>query len=357
MAKKKSALSVKPGVKEVSSLNPALKLSKPKDIDVEALYSGIRAGDTVALSRGITLIESAAPEHRAIANALVAKCRAHRSTTYRIGFTGVPGVGKSTFIEQFGVYVLDNEPDAKMAVLAIDPSSERTKGSILGDKTRMEQLSAHSRVFIRPSATAGALGGVARGTHEAIVLCEAAGYTHIVIETVGVGQSEVTVKHLVDCFLFLSMPGTGDELQGIKRGIMEMADIFLVNKSDQNPALAKAKAQDLKRSLVYIPTADWDWKPAVFEVSGQEKVGFEALYNCLDQFFRHSQTKGWYSANRAAQNNYWFEEALKRGVEEWIAGNSDLQRYKEQLIQDLEQHKTNPFEAASQLLDRIQNKK
>ncbi|MDE6099998.1 MAG: methylmalonyl Co-A mutase-associated GTPase MeaB, partial [Paramuribaculum sp.] len=216
-------LTVNSGVSQPPTVNPYLKRRKKRSLpSASDLVEGILAGDITRLSRAVTLVESTAPDHQALAQEVIEKCLPHSGKSRRIGITGVPGAGKSTSIDVFGLHVLKD--GGKLAVLAIDPSSERTKGSILGDKTRMERLSVHPNAFVRPSPSAGSLGGVARKTRETIVLCEAAGFNNIFVETVGVGQSETAVHSMVDFFLLLQLAGTGDELQGIKRGIMEMAD-------------------------------------------------------------------------------------------------------------------------------------
>ncbi|WP_301196269.1 methylmalonyl Co-A mutase-associated GTPase MeaB, partial [uncultured Muribaculum sp.] len=220
---KYSGLTVNSGVTQPPSVNPYLKPRRRKPLPTSGeLVEGILKGDVTILSRAVTLVESLSHEHQAIAQEVIEKCLPYSGNSRRIGITGVPGAGKSTSIDVFGLHILKD--GGKLAVLAIDPSSERTKGSILGDKTRMERLAVHPSAFIRPSPSAGSLGGVARKTRETIVLCEAAGYNNIFVETVGVGQSETAVHSMVDFFLLIQLAGTGDELQGIKRGIMEMAD-------------------------------------------------------------------------------------------------------------------------------------
>ncbi|MBP5206173.1 MAG: methylmalonyl Co-A mutase-associated GTPase MeaB, partial [Bacteroidales bacterium] len=226
----KSALTEREGVEQPSSVNPNPVVRKRRKLSREEYIQGILTGDRTILSQAITMIESSNPDHLAMAQAIIEGCLPHSGNSLRIGITGVPGVGKSTFIEAFGKMLTGM--GHKVAVLAIDPSSERTKGSILGDKTRMEQLSVDPDAFIRPSPSGSTLGGVARKTRETIVLCEAAGFDVILVETVGVGQSETVVKSMVDFFLLLMQAGAGDELQGIKRGIMEMADALIINKAD-----------------------------------------------------------------------------------------------------------------------------
>ena len=223
-------LTVNAGIEQPSSVNPYLKKFKKRTLSVADYVEGIVKGDTTILSRAVTLVESLKPDHQVVAKEVIEKCLPYAGHSVRIGISGVPGAGKSTSIDAFGLHVLE-QYGGKLAVLAIDPSSERSKGSILGDKTRMEKLSVHPKSFIRPSPSAGSLGGVARKTRETIVLCEAAGFDKIFVETVGVGQSETAVHSMVDFFLLIQLAGTGDELQGIKRGIMEMADGIIINKA------------------------------------------------------------------------------------------------------------------------------
>ena len=244
----------------MDSINPDFKSSKAnKTLSAEELFSGIQNGKRAALSRALTMVESKLPQHRALAEILVKKALPLSGNSIRIGITGVPGVGKSTFIETFGEYL--TSLGKKVAVLAVDPSSTKSKGSILGDKTRMNKLSLNANAFIRPSPSAGSLGGVAAKTRESILLCEAAGFDVIIIETVGVGQSETTVKSMVDFFILLMLAGAGDELQGIKRGIMEMADLLLINKADGENTLQNARRAvgEYKRALHLFPPNENEW--------------------------------------------------------------------------------------------------
>ena len=249
-------LTVNSGVAQPPSVNPYMTRRRRRPLPSAAeLVEGILKGDITMLSRAVTLVESLSPDHQAVAQEVIEKCLPHSGRSRRIGITGVPGAGKSTSIDVFGLHVL--KQGGKLAVLAIDPSSERTKGSILGDKTRMERLSVHPSAFVRPSPSAGSLGGVARKTRETIVLCEAAGFNNIFVETVGVGQSETAVHSMVDFFLLLQLAGTGDELQGIKRGIMEMADGIVINKADGDNINRAQLAQAQFRSALQLfpPTA------------------------------------------------------------------------------------------------------
>ena len=273
MAKNKkhnSSLIEKEGIEQPDSLSlsAAENLKKHRKItpSVKELFQGITKGDKTSLSRGITLIESTAIKHQRQAKELIEACLPYANKSIRIGITGVPGVGKSTFIEQFGKLLVDD--GKKVAVLTIDPSSTLSKGSILGDKTRMEELVKEVNVFIRPSASGESLGGVARKTREAIILCEAAGFDTIIIETVGVGQSETAVHSMTDFFLLMKLAGAGDELQGIKRGIMEMADAIVINKADgENIKAAKLAKTEFNRALHLYPAKESGWNPKTITCS------------------------------------------------------------------------------------------
>ena len=257
-------LVVNAGIEQPSSVNPYLKnrpRRKKRELSVSDYVEGIVKGDVTVLSQAVTLVESVKPEHQAVAQEVIEKCLPYSGNSVRVGISGVPGAGKSTSIDGFGLHVLE-EHGGKLAVLAIDPSSERSKGSILGDKTRMEKLSVHPKSFIRPSPSAGSLGGVARKTRETIVLCEAAGFDKIFVETVGGGQSETAVHSMVDFFLLIQLAGTGDELQGIKRGIMEMADGIVINKADgDNLERARLAATQFRNALHLFPTPERGWTP------------------------------------------------------------------------------------------------
>jgi LAO/AO transport system kinase len=291
-SKNTSALNEQAGIPQPDSLSKTaaqkLQEARKKKHSVKELYDGILVGNVTALSRGITLIESTAVKHQDQAKALVEACLPHSNNSIRVGITGVPGVGKSTFIEQYGNLLTTK--GHKVAVLAVDPSSSLSKGSILGDKTRMESLVTNDKAFIRPSASGDSLGGVARKTREAIILCEAAGYTYIIIETVGVGQSETAVHSMTDFFLLLKLAGAGDELQGIKRGIMEMADTIVINKADgENVKAAKLAKVEFNRALHLYPPKENGWTAKTLTCSalnneGIEKVDFRLCYR--DEGFR-----------------------------------------------------------------------
>ena len=267
-------------------------------------------GNITALAKGITLIESKLLEDEKKAQYLLAKCLPKSGNSIRIGITGVPGVGKSTFIETFGK--LFTSQGKKVAVLAIDPTSEKTQGSILGDKSRMPQLSNDKNAFIRPSPSSGTLGGVANKTRESIILCEAAGFEIILVETVGVGQSETTVKNLVDFFLLLMLAGAGDELQGIKRGITELADALIITKSDgDNIQKAKNAALEYKRALHLLPGNYNGWRPKVSIASSFDNTGIIEVAETINTFDSVMLDNGWKSKNRYNQKKYWLHLRVK----------------------------------------------
>ena len=274
------------------------------------LAQEILKGNITALGQAITLVESTLPEDEKIAQKLLATCLLKSGNSIRIGITGVPGVGKSTFIETFGKLLTSQ--GKKVAVLAIDPTSERTKGSILGDKSRMHQLSSDKNAFIRPSPNSGTLGGVANKTRESIILCEAAGFDIILIETVGVGQSETTVNNLVDFFLLLMLAGAGDELQGIKRGIMELAHALVITKADgDNCQKAKNAGLEYKSALHLFPAMENGWTPQVSTCSALENTGVEQILETITKFDAQMLSSGWKIKNRKDQNNYWLHLKIK----------------------------------------------
>ena len=274
------------------------------------LSQQILNGDITALSKGITLIESTLAEDENKAQDLLVKCLPKSGKSIRIGITGVPGVGKSTFIETFGTLLTSK--GKKVAVLAIDPTSEKTHGSILGDKSRMHKLAIDKNAFIRPSPTGGTLGGVAVKTRESIILCEAAGFDIILVETVGVGQSETSVNNLIDFFLLLMLSGAGDELQGIKRGIMELADTILITKADgDNIQNAKNAALEYKRALHLFPAMENGWTPRVSTCSAIEKRGINEIFETINSFNNKMLSNGWKTENRNNQKKYWLHLKIK----------------------------------------------
>lgn len=320
-----------------------------KLLSADDYITGILRGDIVTLARAITLIESNATEHVPLASELVLKCIPHAGLSVRVGISGVPGVGKSSFIESLGKML--TEKGKKVAVLAIDPSSGRSKGSILGDKTRMETLSADKNAFIRPSPTSGTLGGVALKTRETIVLCEAAGYEIIFVETVGVGQSEISVGSMVDFFLLLVLAGAGDELQGIKKGIMEMADAVSVTKADGDnvkPAI-KAKAEYIN-ALHLLPPPASGWIPKVISCSSQTGEGVKEIWKMVEQFVKFTKENSWFDTHRSQQNLYWMHETLGEELKRRFYADEKVQEKIKNLEKQVKEGKISSFEAARLLL-------
>jgi LAO/AO transport system kinase len=357
-------LQVNSGIAQPPSINPRiadrLKKTKRKKYSVEDYVKGILDGDRGILSQAITLIESSKFEHQKIAQEIIEKCLPFSGKSIRIGVTGVPGAGKSTFIEAFGKHVTNQ--GNKLAVLAIDPSSERSKGSILGDKTRMEELSVDPNAYIRPSPSAGSLGGVARKTRESLILCEAAGFDTILIETVGVGQSETAVHSMVDFFLLIKIAGAGDELQGIKRGIMEMADLISINKADGNNVhKAQLARVQFENALHLFPKSPSGWSPKVLTCSAIEKKGIDDIWNSILDYCSHTQHNGYFEQRRREQAKYWMYETINEQLKD---GFYQMQLIKDQIPefeQKVKNDEMSSFVAAFKLLDsyfqNIVNKK
>lgn len=317
----------------------------------DRLLGDLLEGSRVALSESITLLESQNSADRKQAQALIQMALPHAGKSVRVGITGVPGVGKSTFIESFGQKIIAS--GKKLAVLAIDPSSEEGGGSILGDKTRMETLSLSDRAFIRPSPSGKSLGGVARATREAIVLCEAAGYDFILVETVGVGQSETLVHSMVDYFLLLMLAGAGDELQGIKRGIMEMADVLLINKADgDNAHKAKLARREYKNAMHLFPPKKSGWIPNAFTVSGLNGVGLDEVIADIDQYVLHTKTNGYFDHLRGEQDVRWYRETIQERILEHYLSS---EKAREELAADekaIRQQQLSPFEASEEWVNK-----
>lgn len=335
-----------------SSLINKIKANRTNSGNVSNLVTQLLQGNTLALSRAITLLESTLPADKKLAQEIIHACMPHAGNSIRIGITGVPGVGKSTFIEAFGEHVI--QQGHKVAVLAIDPSSQVSKGSILGDKTRMENLSNRKEAFVRPSPSSGTLGGVAKASRESILLCEAAGFDVIILETVGVGQSETTVASMVDFFLLLMLSGAGDELQGIKRGIMEMADAVVINKADgPNEQQAKIARQQYANALHFFPMKESAWTPKVLTCSALNKIRIDDVWNTIDSFKNQTSINGWFHHNRINQAKFWFHEAVQNGLTELFFSNTASKQAFEQTQSKVEKGEINPFEAAAQLIDSL----
>lgn len=347
-------LKVNDGVEKMNSINPYLsqmKRHKARSLTADNYVEGILRGDVTILSRAVTLVESLLPQHQIIAQEVVERCLPYSGRSVRIGITGVPGAGKSTSIDAFGMHVLAHR-GGKLAVLAVDPSSERSKGSILGDKTRMERLSAHPDAFIRPSASAGSLGGVARKTRETIVLCEAAGYDTIFVETVGVGQSETAVYSMVDFFLLLQIAGAGDELQGIKRGIMEMADGIVINKADgANVEEARRAAAHYRNALQLFPMPQSGIRPQVLTYSGFYNIGIKEVWDMIYSYLAATKKNGSFDARRHYQAKYWMYETINEQLRSRFYNAEGMEQLLATYEKDVQDGKITSFAAAARLLD------
>ncbi|TNE67885.1 MAG: methylmalonyl Co-A mutase-associated GTPase MeaB [Bacteroidetes bacterium] len=322
---------------------------------VEEYVRGIRAGDRVILGQAITLVESARPEHQAQAQAVIntlLETRPADTASVRIAITGAPGVGKSTFIEALGMYLV--EQGHKVAVLAIDPSSSVSHGSILGDKTRMERLAASEQAFIRPSPSGESLGGVARKTRETVLLVEAAGYDIVLIETVGVGQSETAVHRMTDVFLLLLLPGAGDELQGIKRGIVEMADILAVNKADGDRIqLANQARAHYLNATHLLPAKASGWTPQVLTCSAQDQTGIPGIWEAVQAYRDQTLANSYLQKNRRYQAHYWFREALDSGLQALFYNNPGVQARLAELEPEVLAGRMSPFAAAEAVIRKF----
>lgn len=341
------------------TVSPYLKKEqyRKKEHSLEEYIEGIRNGNRTILSKAITLIESENPRDMELASELVKYFLKNPGESFRIGITGIPGVGKSTFIEAFGLDLI--EKGHKVAVLAVDPSSEKTGGSILGDKTRMENLSRHPAAYIRPSPSRGTPGGVARKTRETIILCEAAGFDRIIVETVGVGQGEIVVHSMVDFFLLLILPGSGDELQGIKRGIMEMADGILITKSDgENIKKSRIARADIQRALHYFPVNENGWIPPVILTSSITRTGFDEIHGMLENFESYMKTnlhpqtgKSLFEHRRSVQSLYWFEQSLMEKIKTALFRiiEEEYENLKEKVIEN----KITPFDASEIIIQKL----
>ncbi len=348
-------LNVNKGVDQVQTVNQAAAQrflqKKRKTPSVDDFFNGIRNGDITLLSQAVTMVESSRPEHQKIAQKIIEKCLPYTGNSVRLGITGVPGAGKSTLIEALGMHIINQ--GGKLAVLAIDPSSERSKGSILGDKTRMEDLSSEPNAYIRPSPSAGSLGGVARKTRETIILCEAAGFDTIFIETVGVGQSETAVHSMVDFFLLIMLAGAGDELQGIKRGIMEMADAIAINKADGNNInKANMARTEYSNALHLFPPTKSGWIPRVKTCSALNITGIPELWEMVLDYTQLTNKNGYFSKRRHQQAQYWMFESINEALKSNFYQNNEIseliESYKDKVIND----EISSFSAAHELLNK-----
>ncbi len=348
-------LNVNKGVENVETVNSAAAQrflqKKRKMPTVNEFFDGIRQGNITLLSQAVTLVESSRPDHQIIAQQIIEKCLPYAGNSIRLGITGVPGAGKSTTIEALGMHII--KQGGKLAVLAIDPSSERSKGSILGDKTRMEELSAQSNAYIRPSPSAGSLGGVARKTRETIILCEAAGFDTIFIETVGVGQSETAVHSMVDFFLLIMIAGAGDELQGIKRGIMEMADAIAINKADgNNIQRANLAKTEYTNALHLFPPSPSGWAPRVETCSAIEKNGIKEIWDMVNKYIQLTKQNEYFFHRRNEQSQYWMFESINENLKSSFYNNSEILLLTESYKQKVLNNEISSFAAAHELLNQ-----
>ena len=349
-----AGLQVNSGVEQQSIINPYLKRGRFKrhQLTVGEMVEGILKGDVTILSQAVTLIESVNPEHQQKAQEVIDKCLPYSGNSIRVGISGVPGAGKSTSIDEFGIHVL-KEKGGRLAVLAIDPSSERTKGSILGDKTRMEKLALHPDSFIRPSPSAGSLGGVARKTRETIILCEAAGFDKIFVETVGVGQSETACHSMVDFFLLIQLAGTGDELQGIKRGIMEISDGIVINKCDgDNVDRCHMAATNFRNALHFFPKPDSGWLPKVLCYSGFYGYGIKAVWDMIYEYIAFVKDNGYFEYRRNEQAKYWMYESINEHLRMKYYNNPLIQQQLTEAERVVLDGQKTSFVAAQELLDK-----
>jgi LAO/AO transport system kinase len=349
-----SALHEKPGISppEMISTSAMQQIiqSRKKQPTASELIEGILSGNITALSRAITLIESTNSNHLTKANEVVNDCLPFANKSIRIGITGVPGVGKSTFIEAFGKHL--TSLGKKVAVLAVDPSSTISHGSILGDKTRMEELVKDENAFIRPSASGETLGGVARKTRETITLCEAAGFDVVLIETVGVGQSETAVHSMVDFFLLLKISGAGDELQGIKRGIMEMADAIVINKADgDNIKKAQLAKVEFNRALHLFPAKNSGWTPTTSTCSAISQDGIAEVWQTICEYIQLVQSNEYFLEKRKEQNQYWMMETINEQLKNHFYNHPDIAALLEQNKRAVQKDEISPFAAAQKLLE------
>lgn len=345
-----SALKVQDAIGDKpSSVNTRFKLKKKREISVDEYVNGILNSDRVMLSQAITLVESNLSEHQHKAQQIIERCLPYAGKSIRVGITGVPGVGKSTTIEALGTKLTHS--GHKLAVLAIDPTSEKTKGSILGDKTRMEELANDPNAFIRPSPSAGSLGGVARKTREIIILCEAAGFDVVFVETVGVGQSEVVAHSMVDFFLLLQLANAGDELQGIKRGIMEMADAISINKAELDPNRAELAASQYRSALSLFPHNENGWKPVVFTSSAYTGDGIDKIWETIMEYVAQTKANGHFHRKRNEQNLRILSETINSTLTERFYNSQFIVDKLEQFKQDVLNDRVSAYIAAQELID------
>ena len=325
--------------------------SRRRSFSADRYIEGILRGDRTTLAQAITLIESSRDADRTLSEQILETCLPHSGHSIRVGITGVPGAGKSSVIEALGTYLI-TELGAKVAVLAVDPSSRISGGSILGDKTRMEALASSDLAFIRPSPSRGSLGGVAQRTREAMLLCEAAGYRNVLIETVGVGQSEAAVHNMVDFFLLLGLAGAGDELQGIKRGVMELADLVAINKADGTNRQAAEKARnESQNAFHFLPAAPSGWTPRALVCSAHTGKGIRELWHCVQEYVNLTQQNGWFSYARQTQAQTWMHEIVDEGLHQRFEAHPSVKARRAFLEKEVQAGRVTSFRAARELLE------
>lgn len=354
----KSALKVNEGIEQPPQFNEEAReriiRQRRKILPPEQYFEGILGRNTALFSQAITLVESTLPEHQAIAQKIIELCLPYSGNSLRIGITGVPGVGKSTFIDAFGMHLV--QEGHRVAVLAVDPSSKRSGGSILGDKTRMEELSRHPNAFIRPSPSAGSLGGVARKTRESIIVCEAMGYDVILVETVGVGQSETTVYGMVDFFLLLMLAGAGDELQGIKRGIMEMCDAIFITKADgENLRKAKVATVEYRNALHMMSRSPSGWEPVTGTCSAVTGEGIPEIWDTICQYQTFALGNGYFTRRREEQQLLTIRETIKEEIENHFYHHPEIRKLLPDYEQMVQKQQISGYVAARKLLDLYLN--
>ena len=326
-----------------------MRESSKKRLNIPKLISGIINGNIVSLSKAITIIESDNINDESNSKKIISSCIKEKSNSIRIGITGVPGVGKSTFIETFGTHLTNI--GHKVAVLAIDPTSSINHGSILGDKTRMSTLVNNKNAFIRPSPASTHYGGVAKRTRESIILCEAAGYNIILVETVGVGQNEISVSEMVDFFLLLKLSGAGDELQGIKRGIIEMADAIIINKADGDNIENSNKAKsEFSMAIKFYPKRKSNWTPKVMTCSSVNNNGIKSIWDVISEYVTATKSNNFFNENRKSQNKYWLLQTINDKLQSNFFGSEKIKKELEKQYDLLDNKKTTPFAAAEILL-------
>ena len=356
MDAKHSALHVRPGC--LTPETPGLRATaRPRTLSPQQYLDGILRGDRTILAQAITLVESSRAKDRQLAERIIEDCLPHSGQSIRVGITGVPGAGKSSVIEALGTYLI-SEYGQKIAVLAIDPSSQISGGSILCDKTRMSSLSSSDMAFIRPTPSRGSLGGVAQRTREVMLLCEAAGFETILVETVGVGQSETAVHDMVDFFLLLTLAGAGDELQGMKRGVMELADLVAVNKADGTNLKAAERARsEAQNALHYFPGSQSGWTPRAVTCSAQTGNGVPELWNAVLEYTAMTKANGWFSGTRRDQTQKWMHEIIQQGLRQRFESHAAIRERMKALEQEVLEGRTTSFRAARELLETYSDAK